>query len=127
MIKLIEIKKLKNHEKTDQKNLLKVKQLIFKNKYFTNPIIVDRKTLVILDGHHRTEILKILGYKKIPALLVDYNDKRIKVFSRRSRIKINKQKIIKRALTKKLFPYKTSKHLIPNRPANLKIKLTKLV
>ena len=95
--------------------------------YFTEPIIVDRHHLIILDGHHRVAILKKLGYQKIPAYLVDYLNKNIKVISRRKNLPIKKETIIYNSLLGKLLPYKTSKHLIPNRPKNLNINLTKLL
>jgi len=126
-IKIIKIKELKAHEKTDRANLLKVEQKIKQANCFTCPIIVDNKNHIILDGHHRVKILKSLGYQKIPAFLVNYQDKQIKVLSRRKDIKINKEIIVKNTLAKKLFPYKTSKHLIPNRPKDLKINFKKLL
>lgn len=126
-IKIIPIKKLKSHEKTDRKNLMKVRQKIFNSDFFTEPIIVERNNFVILDGHHRTEILKNSGFSKIPTYLVNYRDKKIKVSSRRNKITISKEKIIQRALNNKPYPYKTSRHFIPNRPKGLKIELKKLL
>ncbi|MFX0200186.1 MAG: ParB N-terminal domain-containing protein [Candidatus Hodarchaeota archaeon] len=79
-IKLEEIKKLKSHEQfipcvveplSDE-----IKQGIIKH-----PVIVDRETLLILDGIHRVAALQNLGYKLIPVCLVDYNNPSIKVGS----------------------------------------------
>jgi len=127
MTTLINIKKLKAHEKTDKRNLTRVKNILYQAKYFTQPIIVEYKNFVILDGHHRAKALKNMGYGKIPAYLVDYQNKNIKVISRRPNIMLSKENIIQRALSGKPYPYKTSKHLIPHRPKNLKIKLEKLI
>ena len=127
MIKLLKIEKLKAHEKTNKQNLLRVKKKILAAAYFSRPIVVDKKTLVILDGHHRTKILKQIGCGKIPAYLVNYQNPKIRLSSRRPNFKITKTAIIKNALAGKLFPYKTSKHLLPQRPKNLKIKLEKLI
>lgn len=41
------------------------------------PMLVDNKTKLILDGHHRTEGLRILSYKKAPAIVIDYMDEAI--------------------------------------------------
>ncbi|MCH1770614.1 MULTISPECIES: ParB N-terminal domain-containing protein [Metallosphaera] len=43
------------------------------------PIIVDHRTLLIIDGHHRWEALSALGHKRIPIYYVDYLDPRISV------------------------------------------------
>jgi len=36
------------------------------------PIIVDEETLTVIDGHHRLHALKLMGARKAPVLLVDY-------------------------------------------------------
>ncbi|MCX6761302.1 MAG: ParB N-terminal domain-containing protein [Candidatus Moranbacteria bacterium] len=125
-IKLILISKLKPHEEIIPENLEKVKNKIRKNGYLINPVIVDQKNLVILDGHHRVRALELLGYKKIPAYLVDYYAKEIKVLQRRPEIPISKKIIVEKALNGGVFPCKTTKHLIPKRPMRLNIPLENL-
>lgn len=44
-----------------------------------DPIIVDRKTLVVLDGMHRVAALERLNCKKIPCCLVDYENPAVTV------------------------------------------------
>ncbi|OGY45821.1 MAG: hypothetical protein A2744_00230 [Candidatus Buchananbacteria bacterium RIFCSPHIGHO2_01_FULL_44_11] len=126
MIKLVNLEKLKAHERVGKNRLAEAKKIISSNRFFTKPIVVEKEHLIILDGHHRAEALKDLGYRKIPAYLVDYADKKIKVSSRRRGRIINKNLIIKRALSGQLYPFRTSRHLILNRPKNFKIKLSKL-
>lgn len=125
MIKLIDLKKLKNHERVSKKRLVEVKNMVIAARFFTEPIIVEKDHLVILDGHHRVQLLKEIGCKKIPAYLVNYYDQNIKVKSRRPNYFINKDSIINHALSQKLYPAKTSRHFIPWRPKS-KIKLSKL-
>lgn len=43
------------------------------------PIVVDRNSLTILDGHHRHQAAVILGLDKIPVILVDYLSEDIKI------------------------------------------------
>jgi len=54
-IKLINTTNLKTHEHTDPKKITKVKKSIISEglKY---PIVADKKTNIILDGHHRHKI-----------------------------------------------------------------------
>ena len=44
-----------------------------------HPIIVDKRSLVVLDGMHRVAALERLGCKRIPACLVDYENSAITV------------------------------------------------
>jgi len=126
-IKIIPIKILKAHERVSRKNLEKIKLQIRHDGCIKDSIILDRDNFIILDGHHRTKALNDLGYKKIPAVLVDYHDKKVRVVSRRKNIMITKESIITTALSKKLYPCKTSKHFIPGRPRAINIKLEKLI
>lgn len=49
--------------------------------YVKHPIIVDRKSLVVLDGVHRIVALRKLGIRRVPACLVDYNSPAIQVLN----------------------------------------------
>lgn len=128
MITLIKLNQLKQHEEVDKNHLAYLKKKIEKSGVFTEPIIVDKDNLVILDGHHRFNTCKKLGLKKIPCIRVDYvNDNKIKVITRRKDYYINKSEVINMGLSGKVFPAKTTKHFIPYRIKNLKIPLQKLL
>ncbi len=77
-IQHIELEKLVPHEDVIRSRLLTTISNI-KNTKAVHPIIVDRRSMVILDGHHRYYSAKALGLKRIPAVLLDYKDERIKV------------------------------------------------
>jgi hypothetical protein len=125
-VKIVAIADLKPHEEIILENLEKIKEKIYAKGCLINPIIVDRDNLIILDGHHRVRALELLGYEKVPAYLVDYFDKKIKVAQRRPEIPITKEIIVKKALSGQVFPCKTSKHFIPNRPKRINTPLHKL-
>jgi len=127
-VSLINLSKLKEHERIDKNHLVKIKHLIEKSGVFKEPIIVDKDNLVILDGHHRFNSCKQLGLTKIPCVTVDYlNDPKIKVVTRRKEFVVNKKNVIDMGLGKKVFPAKTTKHYIPYRIKQLKIPIKKLI
>ncbi|MCY0860366.1 MAG: ParB N-terminal domain-containing protein [Sulfolobaceae archaeon] len=69
---------LKPHEDVELQNLMEIiKQLKINRKI--KPIIVDKNTYTILDGHHRFTALKLLGFRQIPSILVDYNSDEVSV------------------------------------------------
>jgi len=79
-IKIEEIKKLYIHEEIIPKI---VDWLSFEIKWnmYKHPVIVDKETLVVLDGMHRVAALQHLGCKLIPVCLVNYNNPSITVRS----------------------------------------------
>ena len=122
-VTILSLSKLRQHESIDKSNYIKLYNQITDNNYIV-PILVDSRSLVILDGHHRYTILKSLGYTTIPVILVDYFDASIQVSSWRRDFKVTKQEVIRRGLTGQLYPPKTSKHKTNITPK--KILLAKL-
>lgn len=126
MITQIYIDKLICHERINRKRLEKIMTDIQKNKVLRKPVVVDRETMVILDGHHRYHALKQLGAKKIYCQIVNYFDTRIRVNFRRPDIRnrLIKEIILENVLSGNIFPYKTTRHILPERPViNKKIEL----
>ena len=109
---LVSIASLIPHEKVDIKHMNTIKNSILKEEKILNPIIVDKNSKVILDGHHRYNASKKLKMKKIPTVLIDYFNDNIKLKFRREEFShLSKNEIISSALNKKLFPNKTTKHI----------------
>ncbi len=110
-IALIDLKDLREHEEVEPVYLEKLKNQILKDGAIKRPIIVDKNSNIILDGHFRFNSLKQLGFSKIPAYLVDYNSSEILVKSWNGDV-ITKEDVIAAGLTGRKFPPKTSKHMI---------------
>jgi len=110
-IQKIDLRKLNPHEEIIEENLKEVLNSLKLEKKLKEPILVDKETKVILDGHHRVQAFKILGIKEIDCKLLDYTSEEIEVTSRRAN-KITKEKVIEKGLSNNLFPPKTSKHKI---------------
>lgn len=125
---LLPVKKLKPHERIRRERVEELMRKIREKKAFTKPIIVEENHFVILDGHHRFAALKKMGAKLIPAYLLNYNSKEVRVFLRRKemREKLIKDCILRTALSGKVFPHKTTRHLIKDRPQRIKVALREL-
>jgi len=123
---VIELKQLKEHEQVSSEHLILLKRKIKKDGFLKTPIIVDKNTKIILDGHHRYQSLKELGCSRIMAYFVDYNSNEIKVQAWRKEEKITKEDVINAGLTGNKLPPKSSRHTIPNKQLNLQISLKDL-
>ena len=79
------------------------------NEIIISTIIVCSETNIIVDGHHRYNALKELGYKNAPVTRINYfSDKIITDHSD----SLSKREIIYNSLNKNLYEPKTTKHLI---------------
>ena len=80
-IKLEELEDLYIHEEIIAEIVERLSNEIERDAYVKHPVIVDKETLVVLDGMHRVAALQRLGCKLIPACLVNYNNPNITVGS----------------------------------------------
>jgi len=125
-IAIVPIDKLKPHEKIDERHLECLADIIIRDGVIIKPLLVDAKTMIILDGHHRYEILKRLGKKYVPVLLVDYDSDYVKVGSWRKDWKVSKDLVREAGLSGKLLPPRTSRHILKFKIPDVNIPLDKL-
>ena len=125
-VKLVDISKLKSHERVNKNHLKRIIREFQTSRVIRNPVVIDRKTFVVLDGHHRVAALKILGCQKIPVMFVNYQSNKVRVYLRRKNLlqEIIKEIVIKRAFSGFCFPIKTTRHYIKGRIENRKIPLS---
>ncbi len=125
-IVLLDSNSLKAHEEVEEEHLRELGERIEKDGYLRYPLIVEKSSLVILDGEHRHQFFKRKGYKKIPVYLVDYHE--VKVYLRRKEIlmELLKESILRLAKENKLLPAKTTRHLMRDRPRAINYPLSAL-
>ena len=70
----LDIACLRPHEQIDPLRLKELERQLAKDGYQKDPIIVDEKHLIVIDGHHRTLALKALGYHKVVAHKIKYTE-----------------------------------------------------
>ncbi|MEM4717714.1 MAG: ParB N-terminal domain-containing protein [Desulfurococcaceae archaeon] len=80
-ISIEEVNKLHIHEEIIPSILKQLVEKIRKDNVFKDPIIVDEKTLVVLDGMHRVAASKELGLKYIPVCLIDYDNPNVGLYT----------------------------------------------
>lgn len=82
MLKSLEIRETKNllsHEQTISKNLKRLKQGMLNIGHLVDPLVVDNKSNVVLDGNHRMKVLEVIECPYAACQVVDYQDPEIQV------------------------------------------------
>ena len=118
------------HEQVEDKQVDKLERMTLRWKAYTKPLLVDRKTGTILDGHHRAEVAKRMELQCLPCVLVDYlEDARVTltVWPNCGRDSLEKEEVVEAALAGELFPPKTSRHLLSDHLPPISIPLSRLV
>ena len=126
---LVDVARLKSHEEIRPELLENLVQEIKTDGYLRKPVLVEDRYFVILDGHHRFEALKKLGCKRIPCYVVDYFDEAIYLTTwpgaRHTNVK--KEDVLKMAADGKLYPPKTTRHIVGIELKETKVNLSELL
>jgi hypothetical protein len=72
------------------------------------PLLIERDTHVIMDGHHRREFALRSALSWVPCLLLDYSG--VILASRRPEIALSPADVIARGLRRDPYPPKTTHH-----------------
>jgi len=78
-IAIVDIASVHMHEETIPEVVQELAADLLRDSILRHPIIVDEKTIVVLDGMHRAAALTQIGCLRIPVCLVDYENPSIKV------------------------------------------------
>ncbi len=125
-VTLVPVNVLKQHERIVDENMVRLQRELAHDGIVKDPIIVDKRTMVILDGHHRYNALKCMGYRYVPVCLVDYRNDRITVEAWRTGERVTKAEVMQAGLTGILLPAKTSRHVVPGTPHSVNVPLSLL-
>ena len=71
-VELVPIVWLKPHEEVKPRNVDKLHEMTLRWSAYTKPLLVDRETGTILDGHHRYHVGMRIGLSRLPVIKVDY-------------------------------------------------------
>ena len=125
---LIETVSLRDHEEVIPDNLeTRTSKLL--SKGFYKPIIVDRGSMVILDGHHKWTAAKSLGLARVPVIMVDYlvdEGVLVDVWPDCGKESITKTEVLEMGVSGDVFPPKTSRHTLPFKIPSIRIPLSEL-
>lgn len=111
-ISLMDISRLKPHEKYIDDRVEHLIKEIKEDGVLKKPVVAENMYNVVLDGHHRVEAFKRMGFTTIPVAIVDYRDPRIVVKSWNNGRIYNKEEVLRQALAGKLLPPRTTRHVI---------------
>ena len=114
-VTLIPVGDLRAHEEIKPNHLRRMIDKLRTQGHYHKPILVDRDSGCILDGHHRWPAAKALELSRVPAIELDYlEDDRIEVdvWPTAALETISKEDVLSMAASEEVFPAKTSRHTV---------------
>ena len=129
-VELVPIEALLPHEKVEEHRVDNLEKMTLRWRAYTKPLLVDRKTGTILDGHHRTKVALRMELKCLPCVLVDYlhdDEVNLSVWPNCGRESLSKEEVIEAALSGNLLGPKTSRHMLSDHLPPISIPLERLM
>lgn len=128
-VELVPLEWLKTHEEIKTKKYEKLLSISKKWGAQRKPILVDKQTGVILDGHHRHAVAKSLGLQKIAVIATNYLDDgsiNLETRNRDIAISISKEQVISMGLSENNFPPKVTKHSLEKEMPDIWVDFSEL-
>ena len=128
-VELVPVETLLPHEKVEEHRVDNLEKMTLRWRAYTKPLLVDRKTGTILDGHHRTKVAVRMELKCLPCVLVDYLEDdgiSVSVWPNSGRDSIQKEEVVEAALSGNLFEPKTSRHMLSDHLPPISVPLARL-
>lgn len=72
-LEIRDLTSLYQHEQTIPKNVKRLQEAMFNLGQLVDPLIIDRKTGVVLDGNHRLQVLKNIEIPNVVVQAIDYH------------------------------------------------------
>ena len=116
---LVPLRDLKTHEAAEPDRVLRVMRQMQSTGVVKKAIVVDSKSMVVLDGVHRLSALEMLGCLRVPAWLIDYSSDEVVVLSRDRKSQIPKDAVVRAATYGPKFPPKTTRHMVKGEDGTL--------
>ena len=110
-IKLVKTSFLRHVEDYSEKRVKWLREKIVGEGIWNKPICIDGEFGIVMDGQHRMEVAKELGFTVVPALTFNHDD--VDFWSLRKSHQVNKEKIMENFESGKIYPYKTVKYGFP--------------
>jgi len=120
---------LRPHEQILPKKVDQLERITHRWNAYTKPLLLDRTTGTILDGHHRYNVAKRIGLLCVPCVLIDYLDDdsiELDLWPNSGRDSISKQDVIDAALSGELMHPKTSRHRLSDHLPPIAVPLSRL-
>ena len=128
-VELVPLEVLRPHEQIIPKKVDQLEKMTHRWNAYTKPLLIDRATGTILDGHHRYNVAQRLELLCVPCVLIDYLEDsliELDIWPNCGRDEVTKNEVIQAALSGNLFTPKTSRHRLSDHLPPIAVPLSRL-
>ncbi|MCB1376767.1 MAG: ParB N-terminal domain-containing protein [Alphaproteobacteria bacterium] len=124
-VTLIDVARLRPTEEVDAAHVETLAADIRCAAVLRQPVLIERRSLAILDGHHRYHAARRLGLARIAAIVIDYDDPRLSLSSWTG-APFTRGDVLAAAASGRLLAPKSTRHQLDPAPAPAPVALADL-
>ncbi len=128
-VELVPLEVLRPHEQVIERKVDQLERMTHRWNAYTKPLLLDRTTGTILDGHHRYHVAQRIDLQCVPCVLINYLEDDsidLDLWPNSGRDSISKQDVVDAALSGELMSPKTSRHRLSDHLPPIAIPLSRL-
>ena len=128
-VELVPLEVLRPHEQVIERKVDQLERMTHRWNAYTKPLLLDRTTGTILDGHHRYQVAQRIDLQCVPCVLIDYLEDdaiELDLWPNSGRDSISKQDVVDAALSGELMRPKTSRHRLSDHLPPIAVPLSRL-
>jgi len=109
-IVMLGLEELRPTEEINLDRAMSLSKAISRDSVWTRPLLVELKHSLVMDGHHRLYCAHQLSLRKVPCILLSYEDPRLSVTSWEDEASFDTNRIYEAGLSGKLLGFKSTRH-----------------
>ena len=128
-VELVPLEVLRPHEQIIERKVDQLERMTHRWNAYTKPLLLDRTTGTILDGHHRYHVAQRIDLQCVPCVLINYLEDDsigLDLWPDTGRGSNTEQDVVDAALSGELMPPKTSRHRLSDHLPPIAIPLSRL-
>jgi ParB-like chromosome segregation protein Spo0J len=110
-LRLLELARLRPTEEVDAAHVRLIAAEMRRDGVQRQPVLIERQSFAILDGHHRFHAARLLELSAIAAVVIDYEDPRLTLLSWTDR-RFTRHDVLAAARSGQLLPRKSTRHVL---------------
>lgn len=111
VVSAVPVGRLVPYEEHDERRALRLARHVERVGVWTAPLVIERDSLVVMDGHHRLRAAQALQLSVLPVVLLSYEEGGVLLQAWRKGEVWSPAAVLSRARSGSLLPYKTTRHL----------------
>jgi hypothetical protein len=110
-IEILPIHEIRASEHTDERAVQNLAQTVYAEGIWRTALPLEEQTRLVMDGNHRLKVAALMGFKRLPCVLLRYDDPRVTVRDWNSGKPLQWSDLFGMLQRHGVLPFKSTRHM----------------